>query len=133
MFTLIDSNTHFYSYQIAVLGEMTITSAWQHARVEIVPSRFSHVIIEIPPKIILDRSGLERDIFCISQWLWSCHFINFVVSWIQMRSQQYGPEWLHNFLRNAFYYTDLDNCIIFCTTYFTILYKCTQTLGCSRR
>ena len=105
----------------------------QHARVEIVPSRFSHVITEIPLKILLDRSGLQKDIFWIPQWLWSCHFINFVVSWIQMRSQHYGPGWLHSFLHNAFYYTDLDDCINFCTTYFTILYKWTQTLGCSRR
>ena len=125
MFTLIVSNTHSYSYLIADLGfcagppEMTITSAWQHARVEIIPSRFSHVIIEISPKILLDRSGLEKDIFCILQWLWPCHFINFVLSWIQMRSQQYWPWWLHSFLHNAFYYTDLKDCIVFCITYFT--------------
>ena len=84
-------------------------------------------------KILLDRSGSEKDILCISQWLWSCHFIKFVVSWIQMRSQHYEPGWLHSFFHNAFYYTDLNDCIIFCTKYFTILYKCTQTLGCSRR
>ena len=89
--TLIVSNTHSYSYLIAALREMTITSAWQHARVEIVLLRFSHVIIEILPKILLDRSDLEKDIFCIPQWLWLCHFINFEVSWIQMRSQHYRP------------------------------------------
>ena len=38
MFTLIASNTHFYSDLIAALGEMKITSAWRlHARVKIVP------------------------------------------------------------------------------------------------
>ena len=69
MFTLIVSNAHSYSYLIAALKfcagppEMTITSAWQYARVEIVPSRFSHVITEIPLKILLDRSGLQKDIF----------------------------------------------------------------------
>ena len=87
------------------------------------PSSFSHVIIEIPPNIFLNRSGLEKDIFGIPQWLWTCHFINFVLAWIQIRSQQYGPGWLHSFLHNAFYYTDLNDCIIFCTTYFTTLYK----------
>ena len=72
MFTLIVSNTHPYSYLIEAMGfcrgplEMTITSAWQHMSGNHAFALLVHYNRNLA-KNFLDRSGLEKVIFCILQ------------------------------------------------------------------